>query len=368
MLNKYVILLPILVIIVACRPDVTPTKDKHIDVMTIKLTTAPYMLDYPGTVAGVADFPVISRVNGVILEQLYKEGTLVHKGESLYQIDPRPFQNDLRAYQGQLLKDQNAAAQYKNILNRYNSLYESGGVSLQDIEVAKVNYMNAVGLVQTDQANIAQALLNLQYCNVTAPVTGLIAERLITVGDTVQAFTTVLNYINSAESMYVNFSVPENDRLELLRNVREHKITVPANYKFALKLQLSDGSIIDNIGYVNFLDTRISLQNGTWSLRGDIYNKSSNLLSGQYVHIYLLGAKYVAAILVPQLAIFRDEDGFFVYIVSHDKKALKRKISVGKMIEQFWIVESGLTPGDKIVVNGGIKLSPNDTIVIDQES
>lgn len=339
----------------------------HVDILKVHPDNVPYALDYPATVSGVADFPVTPRVNGVLMKQLYTEGTFVKKGQVLYQIDPRPFEAQLKADQGQLIKDSNAMTQYKSILDRYENLYKVGGVSKQDVETASINYKNAVGQVQTDQGSIDNDKLNIEYCLVRAPVEGLIAERVVTIGQMVTAYQTVLNYINSGSSLYINFSVPENDRLALQQGVDSGKVVAPKSYKFNINLELANSSMIDNAGSVNFFDTRISLQNGTWNMRADVNNKKINnkLLSGQFVHVYLEGAYFKNTIAIPQAAVFRDNTGAFAYLLGADSKVVKQSIVTGPMTGSNWVIDSGLKDGDLVVTDGGMKVMPGDKVIVD---
>ncbi|MCC2625387.1 MAG: hypothetical protein K0R14_1260 [Burkholderiales bacterium] len=342
----------------------------HVDVTIVNAYNVPYNIDYPGSVQGLADFSVIPRVSGTIFKQLYVEGTMVKKDQVLYEIDKRPYQNQLAADQGQLYKDTAAMLEYKKILDRYTTLFKINAVSQQDIDTATINYKGAVGMVKTDQAMIAQDKLNIEYCEVRSPVDGLIAERQVTMGQMVVAFQTVLNYINSKNSLYILFSVPENDRLVLQRGVSSGKISVPKGSKFDMALQLADGSIMEKAGWVNFFDTRISLQNGTWNMRGDINNEklSTKLLSGQFVHVYLTGAKFVNTFAIPQSAVFRDNKGAFVYILGHNSKVEKRNVTPGMMTDTLWVINSGLNNGDKVIVDGGMKVKDGEQVIVDNTS
>ncbi|HLX53852.1 MAG TPA: efflux RND transporter periplasmic adaptor subunit [Aquella sp.] len=339
----------------------------HVDVAVVSPYNVPYNFDYPGSVQGLADFPVIPRVSGTIFRQVYTEGTMVKKDQVLYEIDKRPFYNQLAADQGQLHKDNAAMVEYKVILDRYIRLLKINAVSQQDVNTATINYEGAVGMVQTDQANIAQDKLNIEYCEVRSPVDGLIAERQVTIGAMVTAFQTILTYINSKNSLYILFSVPENDRLVLQRGVTSGKISVPKGSKFDMALQLADGGIMEKAGLVNFFDTRISLQNGTWNMRGDINNEklSTKLLSGQFVHVYLTGAKFVNTFAIPQAAVFRDNKGAFVYILGPNNKIEKRTVNPGMMADVLWVINSGLKTGDKVVVDGGMKVKEGEQVVVD---
>ena len=178
---------------------------------------------------------------------------------------------------------------------------------------------------------------------------------------------TVLNYINSSSNLYASFSVPENDRLALQDGIAKKEISVPKNFEFSVNLQLADDQILESAGKVRFFDTRISQENGSWNMRADIDNKllSSKLLNGQFVHVFLTGAFFESAMAVPQDAVFRDNKGSFVYALGDDNKVVKKPVVPGRMINTLWVISSGLQSGDKIVINGGVKLHGGETVIVD---
>jgi membrane fusion protein (multidrug efflux system) len=339
----------------------------HVDIQVVSKIDVFYQLDYPASIVGLDDFPVIARISGVLFKQLYKEGSYVKKDQPLYIIDPRPFENQLKIDNALYQKDEVALKEYKIIYDRYKKLYAIGGAAKQELQTAKINYQNSFSQLNIDKANIANDKLNLQYTTVLSPIDGLISQRMVTVGSTVTAFQTILNNINSKDNLYANFAMPENDRLELQNGILNNLISIPTNYNFNIDIELADGSLIESAGYVSFYDTRINPQNGTWSMRASINNKNlhDKLLAGQFVHIYLNGLKYKNVFLIPQVAIFRDDNGFFVYTLDNKNKVIKKNIITGKMIGSNWIIKSGLTDNDKVIVNGGIKVAPNDTVVVD---
>ena len=357
------------IVLGACSKKETAKPDmvKHVDVQVVKAYDVPYVYDYPAMVQGVVDFQVIPRVSGAIYKQYYTEGTYVKKDTPLYQIDPRPFELDLQNYQGQLTKDYAAMVNYKSIYDRYVKLYAINAVSKQDLETATINWQGAVGLVDADKANINQAKLNLEYSVVRSPADGYIAERQVTVGDMVNAYQTVLNQINSVNDMYIMFSMPENDRLTIQNAIQQGAMSVPPSYKFRVDLQLADGTTMANSGYVQFTDTRISLQNGVWNMRAYVDNKQlkSQLLAGQFVHIYLHGVAYKNSYAVPQESVFRDDKGAYVYLVKNGK-ITKQYVTPGLMTGTLWIIRSGLEDGMQVVTAGGVKVLDGDAAKIDK--
>lgn len=348
------------------KKEVKAAPEKHVDVQVVHAYNVPYVYDYPAIVQGVVDYPVIPRVSGAIFKQYYTEGTYVKKDTPLYQIDPRPFELDLQTYQGNLIRDKASMDNYKIIYDRYVKLYAAQAVSKQDLELQTINYQTAVGNVKTDEANINQAKLNLEYSVVRAPADGYIAERQVTVGNMVTAWQTVMNQINSVNDMYITFSMPENDRLVIQNGVNSGVISVPPAFKFRTDLQLADGTMMNNSGYVQFTDTRISLQNGVWNMRAyvDNTNLRNQLLSGQFVHIYLNGVTYKDSFAIPQESVFRDDKGAFVYVVK-DGKIAKQPIVTGPMTGALWIIKSGLSDGMQVVTAGGVKVMNGDKVVVD---
>ncbi len=366
------ILIPLIaagIVLAGCskKEKAKPDMAKHVDVQVVHSYNVPYVYDYPAMVQGVVDFPVIPRVSGAIYKQYYTEGTYVKKDTPLYQIDPRPFELDLQNSQGQLIKDQAAMINYKSIYDRYVKLYAINAVSKQDLETATINYQAAVGNVETDKANINTAKLNLEYAVVRSPADGYIAERQVTVGNMVTAWQTVMNQINSVNDMYITFSMPENDRLAIQNGVNQGVLSVPPQYKFRTDIQLADGTMMNNVGYVQFTDTRISLQNGVWNMRAYVDNKNlkNQLLAGQFVHIYLNGVTYKSSYAVPQEAVFRDDQGSFVYVVK-DGKVAKQPVKTGPMAGPLWIIQGGLTDGMQVITAGGVKVMVGDKIAIDK--
>lgn len=333
--------------------------------------TISYSLNYPAMVQGVVDYPVIPRVSGVIYKKYYKEGTYVKKGQPLYQIDPRPFEFQLKGFEGQLIKDKAARDNYKLIYERYRDLYAYKAVSTQDVENARIQYEAAVGNVKTDEANIDEARLNLKYCLVRSPANGFIGERVVTVGVMATAFQTVLNNINSANQMYILFSMPENQRLELEDGTLNHTLSVPKKDAFKMDVRLANGKMIKNAGHVEFIDTRIALDNGSWNMRGFVDNRdfSNKLLSGQYVTVFIRGIKYLNTFNVPQEAVMSSDTGSFVYVIQQkDNKSLafKRFVKTGKMYDEGqWMIVEGLKDGDIVVTKGNLHLNENTVVKID---
>lgn len=353
----------IMIILTGCSDRDPPPPVIPVETKIVTAQNLPYAFNYPAMVQGVVDYPVVPRISGVLYKQFYTEGTLVKKGQPLYQIDPRPYEWRLKAYEGAFIKDRAARDNYQRIYNRYVDLYKYKAVSTQDVENARIDYQAAVGNLKTDEANIEQTRLNLRYCLVRSPADGYIGERTVTIGKMVTAFQTVLNNINSVNHMYLLFSMPENQRLSIEEGLLEKTLSIPDNHQFRIDIELANGKIIKNAAYVEFTDTRISLKNGAWNMRGYVDNRDlqNKLLSGQYVTVHLQGLQYLNVFSVPQEAVMHDDTGSFVYVVQEKNKqqrAFKRYIITGKMFDGGqWMITKGLKNGDSVVIKGNLQLS-----------
>ncbi|MDF1647069.1 MAG: efflux RND transporter periplasmic adaptor subunit [Legionellaceae bacterium] len=340
----------------------------HVDAEKVTTHNIEYSLNYPAFVQGLVDYKVIPRVSGVIYKKYYTEGELVKKGQPLYQVDPRPFEWELKGYEGQLIKDKAARDNYKIIYERYQKLYQDKAVSKQDLELQRINYFAAVGNVKTDEADIGRTKLNLKYCLVRSPADGYIAERAVTIGTMVTAFETVLNKINSVNQMYLLFSMPDNQRLDIEEGILNRTIEIPKDAKFAIDMELASGKVIKNAGYVEFTDTRIALTNGSWNMRAYVDNCffKNKLLAGQYVTVYIKNLRYLNTFSLPQAAVMLNDKGSYVYVVQ-DNKAVRRYVKPGKMYGQGqWMIAEGLHENDIVITRGNIRVNAGQTVFVDK--
>jgi len=366
----YLFALALTLILGGCHNEAPPPPPlQHVNAVEVQPHNVEYVFSYPGVVQGVIDYPVIPRVSGAIFKQLYKEGTLVKKDQPLYEIDRRPYLFALQNAEGQLQKDQAANDNYRIIYDRYQSLTNKDVTSVQDVNTALINYQGAAGNLKTAMANVNNAKLNLEYCTVRAPASGYISERMISEGMMVTAFQTQLNVINSRDSMYVAFSMPELDRLSIENGGLDGRYQVPKEYRFTVDLTLADGTKVPSAGKVEFRDIRVSFSDGVWQLRASIDNNAlpkNKLLPGQFVHVFLRDLVVLDSFVLPQEAIFRDRDSNFVYVLDGDK-IKKQKVIPGKyLLDGTQLVDAGLTAGMKVVTNGGVRIESGEQVVLDE--
>lgn len=366
---KYIQVVIILLCLTACSETKKTTDPfSHVDAQKVQAHDIEYVLNYPAFVQGLVDYKVIPRISGAIFKKFYTEGTFVKKGTPLYQIDPRPYEWELKRYQGQLIKDKAARDNYRIIYERYQNLYKIKAVSKQELELKRIDYYAAIGNVQSIEADIGRTKLSLKYCLVRSPADGYIAERHVTVGTMVTAWETVLNIINSVNNMYLLFSMPENQRLDIQEGVSDQSVKIPQNATFPVDIRLATGKVMKNVGYVEFTDTRIALINGTWNMRAYVNNcpNEIKLLAGQYVTVFIRNIIYSNMIGIPQGAVMLDDRGHYVYVVEN-KKAVRRYVTPGKMYGKgMWMIKAGLKPDEIVITHGNIRIDDGQAVTIDK--
>lgn len=343
----------------------------HVNVLELQPKDIEYAFDYPGVVQGVVDYPVIPRVSGAIFKQLYREGSAVKKDQPLYEIDRRPYLFALQNAEGQVQKSRAAMENYRIIYERYASLTRKDVTSVQDVNEALINYQAAAGNLKTDIANVNNAKLNLEYCTVRAPASGFISERMVSEGMMVTAFQTQLNVINSRDTMYVAFSVPELDRLAIENGQLDGMYQVPEDYRFTVDLELADGSQLPGAGKVEFSDVRVTFSDGVWQLRASIDNQRlprNKLIAGQFVHVILRDLIVKSAYAVPQESVFRDPEGSYVFLLA-DGKVRKHRVKAGKwLMDGTQLIDQGLRPGDQLITNGGVRIDDGQAVIVDERT
>ncbi|MGC2786888.1 MAG: efflux RND transporter periplasmic adaptor subunit [Roseiarcus sp.] len=298
-----------------------------------------------GTVTPLATITVQTQINGQLMDVGFQEGQLVHKGDFLAQIDPRPFQAALDLAQGQLAHDQGLLDQAQSDLQRFIVLGRQDSIAMQQVADQKFLVQQDKGLVQQDQANIETAKLNLTYCHILAPVTGRVGLRLVDPGNYVQTSnTTGLVVLAEVEPISVIFVIPEDAIQDVWDEVRAgQKLAVSAYDR-------SDDKLIGT-GTLESVDNLIDTTTGTVKLRASFPNTDEKLFPNQFVNARLLVRTLDKATIAPVAAIQHGAPGTFVFLVKPDDS-----IGVQK-------VQTGVTDGDRIQITSGLK--PGDTVVID---
>ncbi|MBC8119263.1 MAG: efflux RND transporter periplasmic adaptor subunit, partial [Burkholderiaceae bacterium] len=350
--------------------------------------TVPIRLEYVGQTAGSKEAEVRARVQGILEKRTYQEGSKVSAGQTLFELDARPYAAQLQAAEADLARAQAQASQARRNVERIKPLAGSNALSQREFDEATSGDEVGTAAVKQAQARLTEARLNLGYTRVSAPVTGWASRAQKSEGSLVSpGADSLLTTISQLDPLYVNFSVSEAERLRLDRLMNSGELKAPgveaaktgnksvdkaaadksALAGYAVALKLSDGSIYDRKGRLAFVDPAVNTGTGAFDARAELPNADAALRPGQFVRVILEGATRPNTIVVPQRAVMDGPQGKFVFVTAkgQDGKtdvALPRPVTVGEWVEvdgqQQWIVESGLKPGDVVVIDGTAKLFP----------
>lgn len=312
-----------------------------------------------GTVVPLQTVSVVSRIQGQILSVHFQEGQMVKKGDTLITIDPRPFEAALLEAQGQLEKDSSLLKQAQNNLHRYKKAYAEKAIPQQQLSDQEQLVLQTRAAIKTDQGNLANAKVNLEYCNITSPIDGRVGLRLVDAGNLVQANSTQqLAVVTQLEPISVIFSITEDAVFQVLQQLgKNNKMTVDA-FDRSQKNKLAEGMFLA-------LDNQIDPATGTVRIRALFENKEHTLFPNQFVNARLLLQTLNDVLLVPTSAIQLGPEGPYVYVIQSNNVAKSQPIKIDLSEGEDSAVQ-GLSEGQTIATNGFDKLHDGVTVRVRQ--
>jgi multidrug efflux system membrane fusion protein len=333
------------------------TAPQPVGVATIATGDIKVVVNALGTVTPIATVTVKTQVNGQLLEVGFKEGQLVKKGDFLAQIDPRQYHLAEVQFEGQLTRDQGLLDQARRNLVRFQALVKQDSIARQQADDQAFLVKQDEGLVKMDQALIDAQKLNLDYARIVAPIDGRVGLRLVDAGNYIQTSDSGLAVITQLHPISVIFVVPEDDIAPIVAAIRAGTPLEVTAYDRANVTPLS-------VGKVATVDNQIDTTTGTVKLRADFDNLDDKLFPKQFVNARLLIQSLRGAVTVPSRAVQHGAPGTYVYVVGADDTVLARTVDLGPLDGAMFAVNAGLSPGDRVVVDGADRLRDGAKVLI----
>lgn len=323
----------------------------EVGVVTAKFETVALQTELPARVEPIRTAQVRARVDGVVLKRSFTEGSMVKQGQSLFTIDPAPYQAQLASARADVARAEANLVASRAIAERYKPLVEANAVSKQEFDNAVAAQKQGEAEVAAAQAQLKVAQINVGYTNVNAPISGRIGRALVTEGALVSATqSTELALIQQTDSMYLNITQSATE-LQRLKKQGGGADNVPVT------VLLEDGSELPTRGRLLFSDVTVDQGTGQITLRATVDNKNNALLPGQYVRVRIAQASLPNGILVPQQAVTRGgAQGDTLTVIGADNKPVPRNVTIASQQGQSWIVTGGLKEGERVMVDGFQKI------------
>lgn len=334
-------------------------------VVEARAETLPLVLEYPAQLLGAREVEVRARVTGILQHRNYAEGGKVRAGQSLFTVDPAPFAAAVERAEAELAAAVAREQQAAREAARLKPLVEGEAASRKEYDDALSAQAIAAADLLAARARLREARLNLEWTRVESPISGVAGRALKSEGSLVSGPDVLLTTVTQTDPMQVLFGIPDSERLRLVQEVQAGRLALPADGRFQVTLRLADGSEYRHAGKTDFTDVRVSRDTGTSEARAEVPNPAGLLQAGQFVRVRLAGARREGAFRVPQRAVLEGPQGKFVYVVAPGdaaqgggERAEMRPVETGEWIDGDVVVIRGLASGERVIVDGVLKLGP----------
>ena len=332
----------------------------EVTVMTVVAQDTPVSLEFTAQTQSSREVEIRARVDGFLDRRLYSEGDKIKAGQTMFLMDPKPFQAALQTARGQLAAQQARLTVAQQNLARVKPLAAQQALSQKDLDDAIGNEKQAQAAVISAQGQVETAELNLGYTTIKSPLSGVASYARQQDGSYLIANSSgLLTYVYQIDPIWVNFSVSENEMLHFQDEISAGKLVFPPHSEFVVTVILADGTEFPQHGTISFANPAFSTDTGTFLVRASLANPTGTLRPGQFVRARVSGATRPNAILVPQRAVLQGAKSHFVWVVDSESKAKQRVVEVGDWSGDNWFINDGLKPGERIVVDGAIRVIPD---------
>ena len=337
-------------------PEPQSTKPPQLSVVQVLQQDVPLEKDFVGQVYGLRDITIRARVDGFLQGIHFQEGALVREGQLLYTIDEVPYRIEVSRMESQLSETRIRAVNADNELERLRPLVATSAISLSDYDAAVANKGSADEMVNAARSALELAKVNLSYCRITSPISGLIGKSEAKVGEYVGRFPNpvILNTVSSTDSIVVEFFLNERDYFQLSAAYRsltpEERESSRSTRPFFLIL--SDGSLFPHAGRFNFIDRGINPGTASILVQAIFPNPDRMIRPGQFARVRVTMSTAGNALLIPQRCTIEVQGEFFVFVVDDDGYINKQSVVVQSPFRDYYVIQSGLKAGDKILMDG----------------
>ncbi|WP_302589488.1 efflux RND transporter periplasmic adaptor subunit [Alistipes senegalensis] len=320
--------------------------------------------EYVGRIRAQQFVEIRARVEGFLEKMMFEEGTYVRKGQPLFIIDPKLYRAHANKARAQLNKDKAMALKAERDLQRIRPLYEQNAASQLDLDNAIASYESATAAVAMSEADLTQTETALSYTTVSSPISGYISERSVDIGTLVGPNgKSLLATVVKSDTVRVDFSMTGLDYLKSrARNVNLGQKDSTRKWDPYITITLADNTQYPLRGLVDFADPQVDPETGTFSVRAEMANPDRILLPGQITKVRLLLDVREDATVIPTKSVVIEKGGAYVFVIRPDSIAERRMIELGPEVDNRVIVERGVVPGEKIVVEGFHKLTHGDKV------
>ncbi|RKT21355.1 membrane fusion protein (multidrug efflux system) [Paraburkholderia sp. RAU2J] len=354
-------------LLVACKkhPAAPAAAAPEVTVTTVVQRDTPVDFDFTAQTQSSREVEIRARVDGFLDKRMYTEGQVVKTGQTMFQMDSKPFEAALQTARGQLAQQQARLQVARANLARVEPLAAQNALSKKDLDDAIGNEKQSAAAVIAAQGEVQTAQLNLGYTTIKSPLTGLSSFARQQDGSYVTATSnSLLTYVYQLDPMWVNFSISENMMLKYRDEIAAGQLKFPQNNDFVVHIVLADGSMFEHSGRIDFANPAFNTETGTFLVRAVFANPNGTLRPGQFVKARISGALRPNSILVPQRSVLQGSKSHFVWVVDNESKARQRVVEVGDWQGDDWFISDGLKPGERIVVDGALRVSAGQQLKI----
>ena len=354
------ILLGVVLLAAGCRDKVVPPAPAPVPVVAaeVMVRDQPVYFEAMGQTRGSQDVEIRARVEGILEAIHFREGAMVEQGALLYTIDPSTLQANLAQAKGNIVQAEAALDKARRDVARLTPLWEKSAISRQSLDDALAAENTSSGAVATAKAAVDSMEIQLGYTEIHAPIAGLIGKTEVKPGNLVgRGQNTLLTTLSALDPIHVRFSISEQEYLAVRHAYPEEGRDAPSAPSF--ELILADGTVHPHQGAVVFADRNVDPATGTLLLEASFPNPGQVVRPGQFARVRVPVRQVANAILVPQRAVQELQATYSVYVVGADDRAEFRPVKVGARVGNLYLIEAGLQPGERVVIEGGQKLQNN---------